>query len=173
MSLAKGSIFWKEKSHLSREVLGVSDQGKLREYSTPVRGISYAEAVKEFKGHDGCVLVEAQSSVTFSSQILHYKSSVEYVNHLSRAYRKKEAKGYALSIRSLCNFSDEEMALEVATRRWETVEQGFGLDEDKATSVQKDSIFDNSLGAEQRSSAGPVVLPKRHNISFNSVLGAE
>ncbi|KAK7383183.1 hypothetical protein VNO78_28856 [Psophocarpus tetragonolobus] len=164
-----------EKPLLRREALGVLGQGKSRMNTALVRGISYAEAVKKFKGHDGSVLVEANSSVTIFSQIHQYKSLAEDVNHLSRAFvaksrrlnevvhakvddnffdihvveegveeRKKEASGYASSLGSSCNLSDDEMVLEVATRWWEAVEKGLGLDEDKGIS------------------AGPAVSLKRH-----------
>ncbi|KAK7393484.1 hypothetical protein VNO78_22041 [Psophocarpus tetragonolobus] len=154
MSFAKGKNFKTEKPILSKEAIGVSSQGKSHMNTAPVRGIPYVEAVKKFKDHDGSVLVEANSSVTISSQILQYKSLVKDVNHLSRAFVDK--------------FSDDEMVLEAAMWRWEAVEKGFSLDEDKdnIASVQNAPIFDNLSSAEERSKQGIfadlAVLPKRH-----------
>ncbi|KAK7395823.1 hypothetical protein VNO78_16394 [Psophocarpus tetragonolobus] len=123
-SYAKGRSILKENLLFNKEAYSVTGRRKLRVNAALVRVNSYAEAIKVSRGSKGGELAKTQGSVKISSQILCYKSTVEDVEYLSKAYveeelvdRKNEANGHASSIGSSCNLSDDEVELEAAKRR--------------------------------------------------------
>ncbi|KAK7407547.1 hypothetical protein VNO78_09500 [Psophocarpus tetragonolobus] len=122
--------------------------------SASVQGISYDEAVKKLNRYDGSVLENANSPVTISSQILQYKS---------------------LAWPELSWVSDKDIVVEAAARRWEAMEKGLDLDEDKEiiASIQNAPITGNLLGIEQCNRVDPYVSPNRQTHNLSSLSGAE